>query len=161
MITPLAEAALLLLAAGVGFFIHQPLIFASLGPTAYEMIETPQQPSARPYNVIMGNLVAVLAGFLALFITGAWHAAKVSTSGIPPARIWAAILAATLTVFVCLLVRASQPAALSTTLLISLGMMQQPHEGLVIMGAVLLIAIVGEPVRQARLRSRNRKQAAS
>jgi hypothetical protein len=36
---------------------RQPLIFASLGPTAYELAEEPQLRSAPAYNIIVGELV--------------------------------------------------------------------------------------------------------
>jgi hypothetical protein len=62
----------------------------------------------------------------------------------------AAAVSAALTVFVTLMVRATQPAALSTTLLISLGAMQQWRDGLIIMAAVLLMTLAGEPLRQWR-----------
>lgn len=41
IIAPLCEAALILVAGLAAWFTHKPLFFASLGPTAFEMIETP------------------------------------------------------------------------------------------------------------------------
>lgn len=51
-----------------------------------------------------------------------------------------------------LLLRSSQPAALSTTLLVTLGQMQTGRDALAIIAGVILIAIVGEPIRRARLK---------
>jgi CBS-domain-containing membrane protein len=152
-LAPVLEAALILAVALVGWATHQPFIFASLGPTAYEMIEMPKRPSAHPYNIIAGNLIAVIAAFAALYVTGAWSVASVSAHGVPLPRVWAAMVAALLTVFGTLLARASQPAALSTTLLISLGIMQTWQESAVIMGAVLLITMIGEPLRRIQASS--------
>jgi hypothetical protein len=70
------EAGLILFAAAIGWALHQPLIFASLGPTAYEIVEKPGTRSARPYNVIVGHLCRVGAGFPALVIFNAWSAPK-------------------------------------------------------------------------------------
>lgn len=39
LIAPACEAALVLVAALAGWAVHQPLIFASLGPTAYERLK--------------------------------------------------------------------------------------------------------------------------
>lgn len=152
LIAPAGEALLLLLAALVGWLSHQPLIFASLGPTAYEQIETPHRRSARPYSIFAGHLVAIGAGYLALFATRAWYAPPVSTSGVPLDRVWAVVLSAALTVLVTLLLHASQPAALSTTLLISTGILQQPVDAVLILGAVVLMILAGEPLRRLRLR---------
>jgi hypothetical protein len=62
----------------------------------------------------------------------------------------ATVLSAALTVLGTLLARATQPAALSTTLLISLGTMQRWTDAAVIMAAVLLMTLVGEPLRHWR-----------
>src|SRR5215831_854140 len=55
----LGEGGLVLALATIGLITNQPLIFASLGPTAYELVEQPQMPSARPYNVIVGHLLGM------------------------------------------------------------------------------------------------------
>ncbi len=154
LLAPALEGALILLAALAGWISHQPLVFASLGPTAYELIETPERKSARPYNIIAGHLIAILAAFTALFITHAWAAPSVSAHGVPLPRVWATMLSALLTVLGTLAVRAGQPAALSTTLLISTGLMQTWQDGVIIMAAVLLMTAAGEPVRRWRIRDR-------
>lgn len=151
VITPLCEAALLFLAAVVAWATHRPLVFASLGPTAYELVETPERKSARIYNVLMGHLVGVLSGFTALWITNAWSSPGISTGAVQWPRIWAVMLAASATVVVTLLINATQPAALSTTLLIALGTMQKWQDGFIIMGGVLIMLVFGEPVRLWRL----------
>lgn len=151
IVAPVCEAALLAIVGCAGWLSHQPMIFTSLGPTAYEIVETPHRKSARPYCVIAGHLTGVASGYLALLVTGAWWASPVSNDGVAPQRLAAACLAAALTVFVSLLIDASQPAALSTTLLIALGSMQRPRDALVIMAAVLLMALIGEPLRSIRL----------
>jgi CBS-domain-containing membrane protein len=111
VIAPVCEGLLVLVMSAACWAAHNPLIFASLGPTAYELVETPERPSARPYNVLAGHLIALLAAFLALYVTGAAHAAPWSERGIVLSRVWAAALAASLTVLVTLLAGAAQPAA--------------------------------------------------
>lgn len=150
---PALEATLILILALAGYLSRQPLIFASLGPTAFELIETPNRSSARPYNVIAGHLIAVLAAFLALWITHAWQTPSVVANPVPLPRVLAATLAAMLTVFGTLLLRARQPAALSTTLLIATGVMQTFKDGALIMIAVVLMVIIGEPMRRLRAKS--------
>lgn len=161
LIAPLGEALLLLIAALAGWLCHQPLIFASLGPTAYELIETPHRRSARPYSILTGHIVAIAAGYLALVATRAWYVPRVSASGVPLDRIWAVVLAAALTVFFTLLLHASQPAALSTTLLIAAGIMQQPLDAALILGSVILMVLIGEPLRRLRLRQQEGSRTAA
>lgn len=155
VIAPLCEAALLLIAGTAAILLHKPFFFASLGPTAYELTETPERESARPYSVLVGHLIGVLSGFLALLATHAWSAPAVSTSSITWVRVWAAVLATLLTVFGTMAIRATQPAALSTTLMIATGSMQRRQDGLVIMAAILLLVVVGEPMRRWRLSGRS------
>ena len=156
LIAPLLEAALLLIAAAIGWLTHKPLIFASLGPTAYELVETPERKSARPYNVVVGHLVGVLAGFLGLWVTNAWSAPAISAGWIGWTRVGAVVLASAVTVVVTLLIKATQPAALSTTLLVALGVMQKGQDGFIMMGGVLILLICGEPSRLWRLRNKER-----
>lgn len=146
------EGALVLALALVGWGTHQPFIFASLGPTAFEQVETPERPSARPYNVIVGHIIAVAAGYATLAILQAWNAPPVSAHGVPLPRVWAGALACVFTVIGTQLARATQPAALSTALLVSLGIMQTWVQGGVIVGAAVLITCIGEPIRRVRVK---------
>ncbi len=139
--------------AAVGWATRQPLIFASLGPTAYELVEQPQVRSARVYNIIVGHLIGLGAGFLAVYLLNAWNAPNVISTGIVSSeRLWAATVAAMLTTFVTLILKAGQPAALATTLLISLGSMQTLWGAIDIVAGVLIITAIGEPVRRFRLK---------
>ncbi|HZZ39998.1 MAG TPA: HPP family protein [Acidobacteriaceae bacterium] len=160
-IAPLGEAFLLLIAALAGWLCRQPLIFASLGPTAYELIETPHRRSARPYCIFVGHLIGVGSAFLSLFVTDAWHVPVVSGNGVPIDRVWAVVLAAALTTFATLLLHASQPAAIATAVLIAAGVLQRPIDAAVIMGAVVLMMLVGEPLRRLRLRNQENQPTAS
>jgi CBS-domain-containing membrane protein len=153
LIAPVCEGGLILVVALAAWLTHKPLIFASLGPTAYELIEQPHRRSARPYNIIMGHLIAVVAGLVAVYGIHAWTVPAVSLASVPLLRVWAASLAAALTVVGTLAARATQPAALSTTLVVSLGAMQRWQDGILIMIAILLLTAIGEPLRIWRARA--------
>jgi HPP family len=149
----LGEGALLLVIAATGWATRQPLIFASLGPTAYELVERPRDRSARTYNIIVGHLVGLGSGFLALYLMHAWNTPNVLLTGVvDPARLWAVVLAAVLTTLGTLLLRAGQPAAIATSLLVALGSMQTGRDALAIVAAVFLIAAVGQPMRHLRMK---------
>jgi hypothetical protein len=149
----LGEGSLVLIVAAVGWATKQPLIFASLGPTAYELVEQPQLRSARTYNILVGHLIGLGAGFVALYALHAWNSPNVLASGVVSSqRLWAATIAASLTTLVNLILRAGQPAALATALLVSLGGMQTRRDAIAIIVGVVIIAAVGEPMRRFRLR---------
>jgi hypothetical protein len=149
----LGEGGLLLVPALLGWGLHQPLIFASLGPTAYELVEQPQIRSARAYNVVVGHMVGLGAGFLSVFVLNAWSEPNVLATGIVSSgRLGAAIIAVTLTTFFTLLLRAGQPAALATTLLVSLGSMQTKRDAVAIIAGILVVTALGEPIRRFRLK---------
>jgi hypothetical protein len=101
----------------------------------------------------VGHIIAVAAGYAAITAIQARNAPPVSAHGVPLARVWTAGLACVFTVIGTQLARATQPAALSTTLLVSLGLMQSWLEGGIIVAAVLLITCIGEPVRRLRLKT--------
>jgi CBS-domain-containing membrane protein len=153
LIAPVCEGALITILALAAWIAHNPLVFASLGPTAYELVETPERPTARPYNIVAGHLLGVLSAFLALFLTHADRVPPLNGGGIALPRVWAAGIAAALTVLATLLARATQPAAVATALLVALGNMQHWRDGFFIMAAVLLITALGTPIRKLRLKA--------
>lgn len=145
----LGEGALILLMGAIALAVRRPVIFASLGPTAYELVEKPLAPSARTYNIIVGHMVGLGAGLFSLWLLAAWNAPKVASTGfVTSPRLWAAVLSVVITTAATLSLKASQPASLSTTLLVSLGSMQTIGDAATIAIAVLIIAAVGEPLRR-------------
>jgi hypothetical protein len=60
----------------------QPLIFASLRPTAYEPAEQPHARSAGVYNIIVGHWMGLGTALFALCILNPWAAPNVLSTGI-------------------------------------------------------------------------------
>lgn len=151
---PFWEAVLILIAGLTALWSGHPWVFSSLGPTAYELAEKPELRSARLYNIVMGHAVGIACGFGAVAVTHAWYLPTTNANAFPTLnRVCAAAVAVFATVFVNLLLKSGQPAALATTLLISLGNMQTAASALWIMVGVLIISVVGEPLRRLRLRA--------
>lgn len=149
---PLLEGGLILLMGGIAFAIGHPVLFASLGPTAYEQVEKPDLSSAKLYNVVVGHWIAIACGFFALWVTKAWYSPNpMSTGHFTGARVWACVLAVSLTTLVCLLAKARQPAAAATAILIAVGSLQRPSDAWTIALAVVILGVVGEPIRRMRL----------
>lgn len=161
LIAPCGEAVLILLLAALGWVARWPFVFASLGPTAYEMLEQPRLKSARTYNVIAGHFVALGAGWIGLLAFHARSSPSVSLAGsVAPARLGAAVVAVLLTTFVTLSIRASQPAALSTALLVSLGSMQTGRDAVAIIISVMVLTAIGQPLRRWRAEAARKHELA-
>src|SRR5207302_753855 len=92
IIASLCEAVLIFIAGIAAWVTRQPMIFTSLGPNAFEMVETPHRKSAKPYKVLIGHLIGVAAGFAAMRLTGAWWVPPVSAGHIHIARVTAVSL---------------------------------------------------------------------
>jgi len=156
---PIGEGALILLIAAAGWITRTPLVFTSIGPTVYEVIEKPHSKSANTYNIIVGHLIGLAAGFFSVWVLNAWSSPKVASAGfIAAARMWATVIAVTLTTLLTLAAKASQPASLSTTLLVSLGSMQTFRDAVAIAAAVTIIAIIGQPIRRRRLKAMQERE---
>lgn len=84
VIAPVGEGALILVLAAIGWAAGWPFVFASLGPTTYKLVEKPESKPARPYNVVVGHLVELGAGFFALWIRDSWTSPKAMSSGLVP-----------------------------------------------------------------------------
>jgi hypothetical protein len=102
--------------------------------------------------VIVGHFVGIGSGFFALWAVGAWDSPKVIASApVSPERLWAAVIAVAVTTVGNLLLKSGQPAALATTMLIALGTYQSVRGALWMAVGVVILGLVGEPVRRLRI----------
>ena len=145
------EALLILSVGAVGLALHKPLLFASLGPTAYEQCEYPHRRSSRPWNVIGGHMVAIVLGFAAVAILNVWGAGKINgDTAVNWPRLAASALAVAATAGVNMLLQATQPAAFASALLVTMGTFQSARGAVSLVASVLLIGFIGEVVRRHR-----------
>ena len=66
--TPLAGVFLTLTPGLIGLAAGNPRLFPSLGPTAFLQPDNPQQLSSRFYNTLVGHLLGIATGVIALLI---------------------------------------------------------------------------------------------
>jgi hypothetical protein len=150
--TPVMAAGLTLFVGLAGLFTGQPWLLPSLGPTAYLQVESPAHPRSRFYNVVVGHLVGLVMGFLAVVLFNARsEPAVLVAKTLTAPRVGASVVALALTILVCFLLRASHPPAGATTLLVTLGSLSTLGDALNLMVGVLLIAAAGEAIRRMRL----------
>lgn len=125
------------------YLIKQPLVFPSLGATAFLIFETPMAEVASPRNTIIGHSVGVAAGAASLAIFGLLTAPSVYVAGITIDRVFALALAVALTGGVLRVLRAAHPPAGATTIIVASGLLAKPHQMLDIIIGVTLLTIAG------------------
>ena len=127
--------------AALAVILHSPFIFPSLGPTAFHYFSRQAAPTASPRNAIIGHLIGTLAGYFSLVVTGLTTAGPAIANGVTWPRVLAAALSLGLTACLMLLFRASHAPAGATTLIISLGILSQPWQLVVLMSAIILLTL--------------------
>jgi CBS-domain-containing membrane protein len=136
--------------AALAIVTKQIFLFPSLGPTAVMLAHEPQHRSSRPYAVLVSHAAGLAAASVSVAIFGIAFAPSVfETHTVSPARAGAVLLALALAIFLEVALRAQHPPAAATTLLVALGSFHPtPHDAFLIMGGVVAVLIVGEPLRR-------------
>ncbi len=129
------------LMAAFAVILHTPLIFPSLGPTAFHYFSRQTAPTASPRNAILGHLIGTVAGYFSVVVTGLTTAGSAIANGVTWPRVIAAALSLGLTAGLMILFRASHAPAGATTLIISLGILTQPWQLVVLMIAIILLTL--------------------
>ena len=129
--------------ASVAFATGEPFVFPSLGPTAFLLFYTPLQPAASPRNTLGGHAIGAAAGYLALVVFGLTDDAPALASSVTGARVGAAALSLGLTAGAMVWARVPHPPAGATTLIVSLGILREPEQLVVLMVAVALLVVQG------------------
>ena len=127
------------LLAVIAHFTRSPVIFPSLGPTAFLLFHQPMAEASSPRNTIIGHFIGATVGWICLAAFGLLDAPSATVAGVTWARVGAAALSLGGTSALMVLLRAAHPPAGATTLIISLGLMPHLWQIPVLMGAVLLL----------------------
>jgi len=118
---------------------RNPFVFPSLGPTAYLLFFSPLAENSSPRNTIYGHAIGLVCGYVAFVLTGA----GAQPFGAHPGIFWPQILAAALSLSATgafmVLLGVSHPPAGATTLIVSLGIISQLRELVIIEVAVFLL----------------------
>ncbi|MGO4691796.1 HPP family protein [Glaciibacter sp. 2TAF33] len=133
----------LALAGAVGIALKQPWLFPSLGPTVMLFFESPEQPSSRPLNALVGHAVGILAGTACLLAFGLQGQSSVPEAGLTLSSLLAGAISVAITTLVLTFLRLPHPPAGASTLIVSLGILTQPPQLVSMMAAVILITLAG------------------
>jgi hypothetical protein len=123
--------------------LRQPWLFPSLGPTVMLFFESPEQPSSRPVNALVGHAVGLAAGLLCFLAFGLPGTPPVAEAGIDLRYLAAGALSVAITTLVLTLLRLPHPPAGATTLIVSLGILTQPPQLLAMALAIVFVTVVG------------------
>lgn len=129
--------------ATVALVTREPFVFPSLGPTAFLLFYTPLVPAASPRNTVCGHLIGALAGYLALVVFGLTDAPPALATSVTGPRVGAAALSLGLTAGLMVWCRVPHPPAGATTLIVSLGILREPFQLVVLMVAVVMLVAQG------------------
>ena len=121
----------------------EPLLFPSLGATAFLIFETPMAEVGTPRNTVIGHAVGILAAALSLAIFGLLDAPSAFEEGVTAARVGAVALSVGLTGGVLRLLRAAHPPAGATTIIVSSGLLSDGDQMLAVVVGVLIVTIAG------------------
>src|SRR5207248_1198021 len=78
--------------AGLAMLSHTPLVFPSLGRTAFLLYYLPTAPTASPRNTLCGHAIGIACGYICLCLLGLEHA----PSALLESTHWPRVLAAAL-----------------------------------------------------------------
>ena len=138
----LSTAVSILIIGVVANVAGVPLVFPSLGPTAFLIFDQPRVGAASPRNVLVGHVLGILGGVAALLATGTRHAPPVFSAALPANRIAAAAVALGLTSGAMAVLRMPHPPAAATALIVSLGFLTRFTDQLAFYAGV--VALVGQ-----------------
>ena len=129
------------LLALLALFTGSPFVFPSLGPTAYLFFFSPLAEASSPRNTVLGHAIGLICGYAAFALTAAYAPPFAIHGGVHGARVLAAALSLSATGAFMALLRVSHPPAGATTLIVSLGIISQPKELVIIEVAVILLTM--------------------
>jgi CBS domain-containing membrane protein len=136
-----------LIAIGLSGFwawlFDEPLLFPSLGATAFLFFETPLAEVGTPRNAVIGHLVAIVAALGSLAAFGLLDAPSAYVEGVTLARVGAVAVSVAVTGGVLRLLRSAHPPAGATTIIVSSGLLAESRQVAAVAGGVLLITVAG------------------
>jgi HPP family len=149
---PAVCAALIIVVGATGFWLHQPWLFAGLGPSILIVASNPGHETSRFRSIVVGHLVAIGCAYLALLLLNATSAPSLlaaATMSMP--RVWASAGALAMMVVVQPQLRAYHPPAAATALLVTSGAYRMTGKTpLSLLAGVLVVAVAAELLLRAR-----------
>ena len=149
---PTVCAGLIIVVGALGFWMHQPWLFAGLGPSILLIASNPGHETSRFRSIVVGHLVAVGCAYLALLLLNATSAPSLlATATMSLPRVWASAGALAMVVLVQPQLRAYHPPAAATALLVTSGAYRMTGKTpLALMAGVFVVAVAAELLHHLR-----------
>jgi CBS-domain-containing membrane protein len=120
--------------------LDEPLVFPSLGATAFLFFETPMAEVASVRNTIIGHAVGAGVAFVWLNVFGLVHEPSAIVEGFTAERVACVALSLSFTGGILRLLRAAHPPAGATTVIVSIGLLTTWDDVLILMAGVTVLA---------------------
>src|SRR5919205_866414 len=121
--------------------LDEPLVFPSLGATAFLFFETPMAEVASPRNTIIGHYVGAATASFWLLVFGLTDNPNVLVEGFSVERAVAVALSVAFTGGILRLLRAAHPPAGATTVIVSAGLLHTASQLAALAGGVALLTL--------------------
>ena len=122
------------------WLLEEPLVFPSLGATAFLFFETPMAEVASIRNTVIGHSVGAGVAFVWLSVFGLVGEPSAIAEGFTAERVACVALSLACTGGILRLLRAAHPPAGATTVIVSVGLLTTWDELLILMGGVFLLS---------------------
>lgn len=154
LLPPVLIAAAMVAIAALGVGLGEAWLVPSLGSAIFTQALSPEQPSAQPYSVGVGQLLGGAAGMAGVFAAGAGGTPAFMGDHLVWARVLAVGIAVLLAAAAQILAGARTPAGGATALVVALGAESASWGGAgrLVVG-IALVTVLGEAVRRAVLRA--------
>ena len=141
--TGIGSLIAMLISGGLAWWTDEPLLFPSLGATAFLLFETPMAEVSSPRNAVMGHYIGAAVAY---FWLGVFNLIDLPTAiqvGFTWQRWLAIALSLAFTGLFLRLLRAAHPPAGATTVIVALGLLDNPEQMAILAAGVLVVVIPG------------------
>ncbi len=129
------------LSGALAWALDEPLVFPSLGATAFLFFETPMAEVASPRNTLTGHYVGALIATFWLFVFGLQDNPNALVEGFSVERAAAVALSVGCTGGILRLLRAAHPPAGATTVIVSAGLLHTASQLAALAAGVALLTL--------------------
>ena len=138
--TALGSLLTIALSGLLAWALDEPLVFPSLGATAFLFFETPMAEVASIRNTVIGHAVGAGVAFVWLNVFGLVGEPSAIAEGFTADRVACVALSLAFTGGILRLLRAAHPPAGATTVIVSIGLLTTWDELLILAAGVALLS---------------------